>query len=224
MVKFFENFMKISNQKDIEASNKEKHNVFLSKTTTDEIHFEKEIKKRLENRRSEREFSSKEVEWEKIYDILEIAFNSPCAHNILSYEVIVVSDKALREKIAIYSQDQVWIAKAKYILVVVKLPQMLESLSPNNKEVFTDLNIGAFTQSIIDGASLYELSSCWVGVYNNLKIKNLLGITNGEVSSFVCIGYPNGLSRKSLKPNIASKIHFEKYNNRERVRIDLPMD
>jgi len=109
----------------------------------------------IKKRRSIREYLPKEVEKEKLDEILKAAMFAPTAHNRRSWEFVVVRDKETIEKL---SKATKWSDFAKEAPVVVILCAD-ETLDPRWVE---DLSIAAgyiYLEAVNQG-----LGTCWIAV------------------------------------------------------------
>jgi len=83
--------------------------------TSSEIHmnFEQIVKERF----ATKSFDGKEISEEKIKKLFEIIHNAPSSFNIQPWKIIVIKDKALREKLAPVSWNQPQITSSSHLLV-----------------------------------------------------------------------------------------------------------
>jgi len=109
----------------------------------------------FKKRRSIREYQSREVEQEKLNEVLKAAMFSPTAHHCRSWEFVVVRDKETIEKL---SKATRWSDFAKGAPVVVVLCAD-ETLDPRWVE---NLSIAAsyiYLEAVNQG-----LGTCWIAV------------------------------------------------------------
>ncbi|MCG2688091.1 nitroreductase family protein [Candidatus Parcubacteria bacterium] len=109
----------------------------------------------FKKRRSIRQYLSKEVEEEKLNEILKAAMLAPTAHHCRSWEFIVVKDRKIIEKL---SKATKWSDFVKGALAVIILCAD-ESLDPRWIE---DLSIAAgyiYLEAVNQG-----LGTCWIAV------------------------------------------------------------
>ena len=142
----------------------------------------------IKNRRSIRTYLDKEVEEEKITEILKAAMQAPSSKNSSPWEFVVVDDKDLLNELSKTHHKSKQIKDAKICIVVT-----------GNKERFLKPgkwihDLGACTQNILLECTNQGLASCWVGVHPKCKVINKVRETlnlpeNLTPYSLVPIGY-----------------------------------
>lgn len=171
---------------------------------------------KFKNRRSVRKYSTKPVQWELIYAIVEAALNAPCAGNVENSDIIVIQDKKTRVEVGKIENQQFWLSDAPYLLVVVRDNQRLIDLYPGEGELYAVQNTAAVIQNVLMMAHFYELGACWVESCDNRVLKEFLGIPeNKYVDAVIPLGFPLE-NPKMHKSHPISRIFFEKYGNKKR--------
>lgn len=159
----------------------------------------------IKNRHSVRSFLDKPVEEEKIRKILEIINSAPSAGNLQSYKVILIKNKKVRDKLtetSLLGQD--FIGQAPVVLVFLA---DLETSASRYRErgqnlyCLQDATIACAYAQL--AASDLGLGSCWIGAFNEEKLKKVLGIEKKyKPVAILPIGYPaimpESRSRKDL--------------------------
>ncbi|MCD6248236.1 MAG: nitroreductase family protein [Hadesarchaea archaeon] len=153
-------------------------------------------------RRSVRSYERKEVPGEKLEKVLDAARLAPSASNRQDWKFIVVRDEEKKEKIckAAYGQD--FIKEAPVVIVGVGLnPDHKMSCGISSSTV--DVSIAM--DHMMLKATEEGLGTCWIGAFEQEKIKEILGIpSQHQVVALMPIGYPKEplkkveKSRKSL--------------------------
>ena len=75
------------------------------------------VSETIKLRRSIRAYQGKEIEEEKLKEVLEAARLAPSANNRQEWKFIVVKDKYLKEKLAIAADEQTFIGEAPIVIV-----------------------------------------------------------------------------------------------------------
>ncbi|NMC68428.1 MAG: nitroreductase [Spirochaetales bacterium] len=140
-------------------------------------------------RSSERDFLDKEIDYEKIDVIMESARWAPSWQNKQCWEYIVVKNKNLIKEIAKSSSFvNLWIAKAPCIIVSCADPS-LSGFRDGLPYFLVDTAIA--TEHLVLAATALGFGTCWVGAFNEEKIKELLEIPeNIRIVALIPIGYP----------------------------------
>jgi len=145
----------------------------------------------LQNRKSIRAYLKKEVEEEKIKKILALVNLAPSAGNLQAYKIFVIRDKKMIEEIA---------KNAPGLSYFETLPPLIFVFCANKKESESRYGKrGALLYAIQDAtiACAYAqligcdlgLGSCWVGAFDEEKIKDVLK-TDLLPVAILPVGYP----------------------------------
>jgi nitroreductase len=142
----------------------------------------------VRTRRSIRKYADKPVEKEKLAKVLEAARLSPSACNNQPWHFIAVTDKAVREKLGpAYNRD--WFAKTPVIIVACAMP--LAAWSRKDKEEYWKVDAAIAMQNLILVAHELGLGTCWIGAFNENKVKEALNIPEKvRVVAITPLGYP----------------------------------
>ncbi|MFT4260870.1 MAG: nitroreductase family protein [Candidatus Woesearchaeota archaeon] len=175
-----------------------------------------DVQNAILNRRSVRDFNSKPVEFEKLTMILEAAAHAPSAGDLKDFKFLVVTDKALIKQIAENSQHQYWMAKAPmFIMVLSDFGQTKELYKERGERLYSVQNSAAAIQNILLSAHSMGLSSCWVGSFDENKIKVLLGIPdNVRPQAIIPIGYSDENPQMDKEPNLQTMVYFNGYGSK----------
>ena len=153
-------------------------------------------------RRSTRKFLKTKVEDWKIDKILSAADVAPTAGNFQGFQVFLIKNDKTKEALVEAANKQPYV-NAPVVLVFcmepsrVKLkfpPEILEKFSLQDATIAASFSLLA--------ASGVGLSTIWIGMFDEEKVKKILG-TDLRPSSILCIGYPDKKkppkSRRKLK-------------------------
>lgn len=135
-------------------------------------------------RRSVRKYRSDPVPEEDLHLILEAARRAPTGGNRQNWQMVVVTDPDLRKETAQACNGQMWMADAPVILCMVTLP----GEGKVNGTIVLD-------HAILAATSL-GYGTCWIGAYDESKVKHVLGIPDDH--GIVCLT-PLGLSADQPK-------------------------
>lgn len=154
-------------------------------------------------RRSTRNFdTSKLVEQWKVDKILAAADTAPSAGNFQGFEVFYIKNKEIKKRLIEAANNQPYV-NAPVVLVFCKDPSRVKINFP--PEILTkfslqDATLAAGYSQL--AASALGLSSIWIGMIDEEKVKQIIG-TDLTPSSILCIGYPHQKrlpkSRRKLK-------------------------
>jgi len=137
-------------------------------------------------RKSVRGYSDKPVEEEKLSKVLEAARLAPSWANKQCCRYIVVKDKVKIQELA--GGLNVWLKQAPVIMVACADPK--DSGDRNSMNYYL-VDVGISMQQLVLAATNLELGTCWIGAFDEVKIKEALEIPeNIKVVAMTPLGYP----------------------------------
>jgi nitroreductase len=142
-------------------------------------------------RRSIRKYSDNEIPKEVLHKVIIAAGKAPSGRNRQNWKYILIDDNEIRSELVKYCLD---------IRFIIECPVTVVLCS----QIIPDHNRGGFMGeygSLMDGAITFDhftlaaraegLGTCWIGRFNNDKIKKLLNIPdNWNVVALSPLGYP----------------------------------
>lgn len=153
-------------------------------------------------RRSTRKFAKTKIEDWMVDKILAAADTAPTAGNFQGFQVYYIKNKKTKEALVEAANNQPYV-NAPVVLVFCMEPSRVKlNFPPDILEKFSlqDATLAAAYSQL--AAAALGLSSIWIGMIDEQKIKSILG-TELRPSSILCIGYPDKQkppkSRRKLK-------------------------
>lgn len=144
-------------------------------------------------RKSVRDFLNKDVEEEKLRSIFEAARLAPSWANKQGCTYVVVKDKAKIKELA--SGFTSWLDEAPIVLAACIDPK--DSGSHNGMDYYL-VDVGISMQQLVLAATNMGLGTCWIGGFDEAKVKRVLGIPEQiRVVALTPLGYPAGMSERS---------------------------
>ena len=188
---------------DKKVAAKSLHEVILSSGTTDtKDNKARDLFKIIAKRRSTRKFDKSKVEDWMVDKILAAADVAPTAGNFQGFQVFYVKNQKTKEALVEAANNQPYV-NAPIVLVFCMEPSRVKmKFPPEILEKFSlqDATLAAAYSQL--AASALGLSSIWIGMIDEQKVKTILG-TDLRPSSILCIGYPDKKkppkSRRKLK-------------------------
>lgn len=153
-------------------------------------------------RRSTRKFSKNKVEGWKIDKILAAADTAPTAGNFQGLKIFYIKNKNTKEALVEASNKQPYVNAPVVLVFCSDSSRVKLDLPPEILEKFSiqDATLAAAYSQI--AAAGLGLSSIWIGLFDEKKVKTILG-TDLRPSSILCIGYTDKKkppkSRRKLK-------------------------
>ena len=172
----------------------------------------------IEQRRSIRKYMDKEIEKEKLLQVLEAARLAPSGNNTQPWNYIIVKSKEIKGKIVIASHNQKWMLTAPVFIVCVADIQCrikgtiaIDEASPEDevKRIIRDTAISV-SYMLLQATSL-QIGSCWVAEFEQKDIRSILNIpTDKYVLGVITLGYsaenPKPRPRKPLDEMIRNEV------------------
>ncbi|MFU2157470.1 MAG: nitroreductase family protein [Caldisericum sp.] len=162
-------------------------------------------------RRSVRNYQEKDVEEEKLKEVLEAGRLAPSACNIQPWKFVVVKDKETRKKMVSACANQKFVGEAPVLIVgcITERGYLMGGWYDSN---ILDLGI-ALDHMTLQAAHL-GLGTCWIGAFNEGEVKKLLNIPqNVRVAAILTLGYPrNGNIFEKDRKSLEEVVSFEKFS------------
>jgi nitroreductase len=189
-----------------------------------------ELFEAIKTRRSIRKYADRPVEDEKLRDILETVRMAPSWANYQCWRLIVVKDKATKDKISDLSYVESFFATKGYksnpskkalaeapVVIVLCADPAQSGVLWNQNYYLVDAGLAA--QNMMLAARGLGLGTVFVGVYDEEKLKSLLNIPPAiRIVGLFPLGYPfqdqkDGPPRKPLQ----EICFFEQWGKNDKV-------
>lgn len=175
----------------------------------------------FKKRQSQRAYKDTPVEPEKIERILEAARLAPSACNAQPWKFIVVDDPELKNQIADATSAKLlgmnhWTKQAPVHIVIVEESANISSNvgSVIKRRHFPIMDIG-IAASYISLQAVHEgLGTCFIGWFNEKRVKKLLNIPSGKRPQLIItLGYPDSEVREKIRKDKAKIVSYNGYIN-----------
>jgi nitroreductase len=171
------------------------------------------------SRQSDRKYSDKPVEKEKLERIIEAARMAPSANNEQAWKFIVVTDRELLVKIAEAASSKLFkmnsfVAQAPIQIIIVKeKPDISSKIGSVIKDKdYSLIDIGIASENICLQAKAEGLGSCMIGWFDEKMLRKLLGIPRSKrVELIITIGYSLSDQREKRRKPAEETVSFNKY-------------
>ena len=170
----------------------------------------------VKRRRMCREFLDRDVPQEKIDRILDLASRYPSAGHTEPQEFIVVRDQRVKHDLARAALDQMFVAQAPLVIVVVSdVRRSARRYGERGVRLFSIID-GAFVAMLILLAVVEEgLGACFVGSFYDEEVQEVLSLPQ-EVRpiGIIPIGYCAEGPRKFRRRSREQIVHRDRYGRR----------
>lgn len=179
----------------------------------------KELLELILRRQSDRKYSDKPVEQEKLDRIIEAGRMAPSASNSQPWKFIVVTDPAVLSKLSEAASAKllgmnVFVSQAPVLIVIIREnPNFSTRLGGMIKSKdYSHFDIGIATENICLQARAEDLGSCILGWFDEKQIKSILGIpTSKRVELIITIGYSLSEYREKKRKPKEVTVSYNKY-------------
>jgi nitroreductase len=173
----------------------------------------------ISTRQSDRKYSSKPVEQEKIERITEAGRISPSACNGQPWKFIVINDPELVNEIALAASAKLlkmntFVEQAKVIIVIVREgTNMTSNIGGTVKaKDYSLIDIGIAAENICIQAEAEGLGSCIVGWFDEKMLRKLLSIPlKKRVELLITLGYSEAEQRTKKRKPKEEVVTYNKY-------------
>jgi nitroreductase len=145
----------------------------------------------IKERRSIRAFQKKEVENEKVEQLLESARWAPSAGNLQPRAFIVIKDPVVRYELSRAALYQDFIAQAPLVMVACSDFRRSQPYGERGK-LYAIEDCSASIQNMLLMAHALGLGACWVGAFVEEEVRELLSLPDHVLPlAIIPIGYPD---------------------------------
>lgn len=171
------------------------------------------------SRQSDRKYSDKPVEKEKLDRIVEAGRMAPSACNAQPWKFIVITDPEIVPKIAEAASAKLiemnsFVGMAPVIIIIVReKPNMSSKVGATikNKD-YSLIDIGIATENICLQAKAEGIGSCIIGWFDERMIQKLLDIPKSKrVELIITLGYSLSEQRQKKRKPPEETVSFNKY-------------
>jgi FMN reductase [NAD(P)H] len=158
------------------------------------------------NRRSQRKFENRDIEEWKLEMIFAAADTAPTAGGFQGFEIYHIKNQEIKNKLIEAANNQPYV-NAPVVLVFCVNPKRIKlNFPPETIRKFSqqDATLAAAYSQL--AAHALGLSSIWIGMLDENKIREVLG-TELSPSSILCAGYPVKMLVPKPKRNLKDLIH-----------------
>jgi len=170
-----------------------------------------ELSEVIKKRRSIRRFLRTRVDDDKLVPVLESALWAPSAGNTPDKEFILVRDDNVKKEIAEACFNQVWIANAPVIIILLSQISKLRQFG-DRAEFYASISAGAALQNMLLSLTDQGLQGTEVGLFDESVLKRLLNIPDDrKIFAVVPLGLPAEVPPAPKRFDIKAVTYFDKF-------------
>ncbi len=173
----------------------------------------------ITQRQSDRKYSDREIEKEKLDRIIEAGRMAPSACNAQPWKFIVVTEPDLIKKVAEASSAKLlgmnsFVGQAPVILVVIReQPNFSSKIGGTiRKKDYSLIDIGIASENICLQAEAEGIGSCMIGWFDERKLQKILDIPiRKRVELIITLGYSLSEQREKRRKPFNETVSFNRY-------------
>ncbi|MCX6246799.1 MAG: nitroreductase family protein [Bacteroidetes bacterium] len=179
-----------------------------------------ELLKLIKHRQSQRSYTDRPVEKEKLLRCIEAARLAPSANNSQPWKFIIIDDPVLKDTVAELTSSGIIPMNhfTKQAPVIVAVVRVKTNLTTAVGRILKDKNyplidIGITTAHFCLQATAEGLSTCIIGWFDEKKIKQVLNIPkNKRLELIITVGYaPDGEIRIKKRKTEEQVLRYNRY-------------
>lgn len=176
--------------------------------------------KEIEERRSIRKYKNRQVEEEKIREILESGRIAPSGSNTQPWHFIVIKSEEMRKKVSYVCHDQKWMLQAPvFIACVADIRCRIKEgdISINEKSSENEVKLiirdtSLAIENMMLQASEAGLGTCCVAWFTEKEIRPVLNIPDDKyVVAVITVGYADEQPKMRPRKLLEEIVHYEQW-------------
>ncbi|GAA0372142.1 nitroreductase family protein [Bacillus horti] len=178
----------------------------------------------IDKRASVRSFTKQAIPESLIVELLTAGTYAPSSGNMQPWEFIVIQEHEQMQELVgctyfgYFSKGgnhQHWIGEAGVIFVVCANQKRTEARYGQDGKGWSIIDVSAAAENILLAATALGLAGCWVGGFDEKKVKELLRIPEYvKIIGLLPIGYPLQETKRKSRLPLSLVTHKGKYNER----------
>ena len=154
----------------------------------------------IKKRASVRSYLDKPIEDETLNAVLEAGRLAPSASNRQEWRFVIVRDSEVRRKLGEAANGQSFVGEAPVVIVACAVT---DGHVMSCGQPCYPIDVAIALDHISLAAVEYGLGTCWIGAFNEKKVKEILGVPDEiRVVELMPLGYPvyKSVKEKSRLP------------------------
>lgn len=173
----------------------------------------------IKSRQSDRKYSSRQIEQDKLERIVEAGRMAPSACNAQPWKFIVVNDRELNDQLSIAASAKLlgmngFVSQAPVLLVIVReQPNFTSKVGGTikNKD-YSLMDIGIAAGNICLQAKAEGVGSCMLGWFDESRVRKILKIPRSKrVELIITLGYSESEQREKRRKSQEETVSYNKY-------------
>ena len=144
----------------------------------------------ISERFSCRKYKNTKISDKVLNAILEAGIRAPNAGNLQAWRFVIVNDNDKKEKLTEAALDQRWMMQAPTFIIICSDLNKLKRYYPERYKLYAIQDTSVAAQNIMLMAYSLKIGSCFVGAFDEKKVKRVLRLDKGvEPYVIIPLGY-----------------------------------
>ncbi|MFO7676878.1 MAG: nitroreductase family protein [Thermoplasmatota archaeon] len=166
----------------------------------------------ITSRRSIRRYTSQQLSQEDIKKIVEAGRWAPSAVNGQPWRFIVISDSGIKKQVGDASRFYKVVNRHASDAAVI-----IAVCAKNKTYRWADMDCAIASQTMMLQAHSLGIGSCFLGIFNEEKIKQILGLPEKmKVVNLITLGYPDGEGNAPPRLSFDDIVFYDGYDKNKK--------
>lgn len=171
----------------------------------------KDFIKTLETRRSIRAFKKDKIDNSKIQTILKACNLAPSSGGLQTFEIYLVKNKKMKEKLVSAAKNQTFLAQSPLLLVFCANPSRSVKRFGKRSHLFSVQDATIATSYAQLTVHAIGLDTVWIGAFDETKVSKILHLPLGyRPVAILPIGYGNEKPKEKTTRGVRDILHVIK--------------
>lgn len=163
----------------------------------------------IRKRYSVRAYEGREVEREKLEQVLEAARMAPTAANRQPFQLIVIHTAGREAELRrIYKAEWFW--KAPIVICACVVPS--QAWTRRDQKNYGEVDVTIAMDHLILAATELGLGTCWIAAFDPVAAREVLGLPESvEPVVFTPLGYPADRPKAKQRKSLSELVRYERW-------------
>jgi nitroreductase len=161
-----------------------------------------EVLETIKNRTSIRKYTSEQITKEEMDILIEAGRLAPTAANQQRFKLVIVDDEEIKKNLSVACNNQTFVGTASHVIAG----------TADQDWKWNQVDLAIVLEHIVLEAKELGLGTCWIGAFNEEKVKKILEIPeNKKVVALLTIGIPDEIPEHTSRKNVEDVVCYNRY-------------
>jgi nitroreductase len=171
----------------------------------------------IRQRRSIRKYKSDSIPLDHLKQMLEAARLAPSGGNYQPWKFVIIRDPTTIQQLAVAARKQSFLAEAATIIVACADATVFLPPPPREPGILMvppcfEIEVMIAIEHLVLAATALGYGSCWVGAFNELEVKHVLGIPMRiKIVALISLGVAAETPKPVSRNPLSEIVFFEKW-------------